>query len=110
MRNEKSRLLFYDIVVPIEVNNSPIAAIVFNIDPGYIIFPYVEESYVNTISRDSFLFEKEKDSIVIISPLSNNSAPPLTVKYSIYGTGLLKAIAIKTSKAWYQELITGEKK
>ena len=98
MRNEKSRLLFYDIVVPVEVNNSPIAAIVFNIDPGYIIFPYVEKSYVNTISRESFLFEKEKDSIVIISPLSYNSAPPLTVKYSISGTGLLKAIADKNFK------------
>ncbi len=98
MRNEKSCLLFYDIVVPVDVNNSPIAAIIFNIDPGYMIFPYVEKSYVNTLSRESFLFEKEKDSIVIISPLSYNSAPPLSVKYSISRTGLLKAIADKDFK------------
>ncbi len=91
-RNQRSGLLFYDIIVPVDVNNSSIAAIFFNIDPGYIIFPYVEKSYVNTLSRESFLFEKEKDSIVIISPLSYNSAPPLTLKYSISGTGLLKQL------------------
>lgn len=102
-KNSRSNLLFYDIVVPIELNNIPIAAVVFNIDPDYVIFPYLENSYVITTSRESFLFRTENDSILFISPVRFSTSPPLTIKYSINDKNLPAAIAAKG----YNGIFTG---
>ena len=102
-KDSQSNLLFYDIVVPIELNKIPIASIVFNIDPEYVIFPYLEKSYVITTSRESFLFRTENDSIIFISPVRFSTSPPLTIKYSINTEKLPAAIAAKG----YNGIFTG---
>ncbi len=102
-KNLKSKILFYDIVVPVELNKSSIAAIVLNIDPDYVIFPSVKNSYVITFTRESFIFRKEKDSLLFISPLRFNSAPPLTIKFSIKTKELPAAMAANG----YSGIVTG---
>ena len=93
-RNIESKLLFYDIIVPINVNNKPTLAVVLNIDPGYVIFPYVKKSYIATKSRETFLFRREKDSILFVSPVRFNPAPPLKIKLPIIRENLYTKIAV----------------
>ncbi len=102
-KNIRSGKLFYDVIVPVILNNAPIAAIVFNIDPDYIIFPYIKKSYVNTLSRESFIFRIENDSILFVSPVRFNSAPPLTIKYPADKRELPASIAVKG----YNGIVTG---
>ncbi|MEJ2613537.1 MAG: hypothetical protein P8Z35_01115 [Ignavibacteriaceae bacterium] len=88
-------MLYYDIVVPIQHNNKSILAIVLNIDPNHVIFPFIVKSYVATKSRESFIFRIQNDSILFVSPVRFNSSPPLTLKFPIQKRNLLSRLSGK---------------
>lgn len=92
-RNTKSGQLYYDIIVPVKLNDNPDLAIVLNINPEYVIFPYISKSYIATKSRESFIFRKENDSILFVSPVRFNSSPPLSLKWPVIKGDLLTKIA-----------------
>jgi PAS domain S-box-containing protein len=102
-RNSKSHLLFYDIIVPVIFNNVTIAAIVFNIDPGYAIFNFVKKYYVISKSIESLIFLVEGDSLIFISPLRFNDSEPLTIKRSIHEKKLPAAMVADG----YDGIVTG---
>ena len=102
-KNPELKILFYDIIVPVELDKNPVAAIVLNIDPDYVIFPSVSKSYVSTFTRESFIFTKENDSLLFISPVRFDASPPLTIKLSIHTKDLPGAIAAKG----YNGIVTG---
>ena len=103
-RNNKSGLLYYNIVVPVQLNNKSAMAIVLNIDPNTVIFPFIVKSYVATLSRESFIFRKQKDSILFVSPVRFDSSPPLTLKFAIKKNELLS----KVSKKDLTRIISGQ--
>ena len=103
IKNPESKILFYDIIVPVELDKNPVAAIVLNIDPEYVIFPMVYKSYVNTLTRESFIFRKENDSLLVMSPVRFDSSPPLTIKLPVHMRNLPGAMAANG----YSGIVTG---
>ncbi len=103
-RNIKSGLLYYDIVVPLRLNSRPVMAIVLNIDPNNVIFPYMVKSYVATKSRESFIIRKQNDSVLFVSPVRFNSSPAMTLKLPIRKGGLLSGATEKD----FSKIISGK--
>ena len=102
-RNVSAGQLYYDIIVPIKLNDVPVIAIVLNINPEFVIFPYVNLSYVRTKSRESFIFKKDNDSILFVSQVRFNPSPPLSLKFPAMRGDILTKTAVQGTK----KIITG---
>ncbi len=84
---------------PVIVVNQPVpsaagAQVIILIDPRAWLYPLLHTDPVPTLTGETLLVRRDGDSIVALSPLRHNPAPPLTVKRPASTPGLPAAVAI----------------
>ncbi len=84
-----------DIYIPVLVRKSMEYVIILKIDPYKLIFPLIQNWYVENSSAESFIVFSEGDSVIFINRLKFSSSPPLTLKLPLTSKDLPAAMAVR---------------
>ena len=94
-KNSINSSIDLDIYVPLMISNSSGFIVILKIDPYKLIFPLIQNWYVENSSAESFIVFSEGDSVVFINRLKFSSFPPLTLKLPLTAEDLPAAMAVK---------------
>ncbi len=83
-----------DIYIPIISMDNLISIIILKIDPEKLIFPLIQNWYIQNSSAESFIVFREKDSVVFINQLKFSNSPSLTFKLPVVSKNLPAALAV----------------
>ena len=94
-KNSFNSKIDLDIYIPLLKGKKSGFIVILKIDPYELIFPLIQNWYVEESSAESFIVYSDGDSVVFINRLKFNSAPPLSLKLPVSSKDLPAAMAVK---------------
>jgi|GEM_PF-909622 len=87
-RKSTTNEITLDFFIPMKIDKKPFAVLMLRIDPHKYLFPLIRKRPALSRTGESYIFQREQDSIVIISELRNKKDAPLNYKISIKNDSL----------------------
>lgn len=101
-RKSISRRITMDFFIPIILSGEPFAVLMLRIDPHKSLFPAIRTRHLPSNSAESFIFQKAKDSILVLSQLRHMKNMPLEYKISLEDTTQLAVKAVLGARGVYE--------